>query len=349
MQTTGLVGAFSGLASRISKPKIDPLAWIIRFVAIAGVILIAKKAGYDFTWANSTVVLALGLAALCGEFYFSGEVVRSWYERSIVSVFAFTLLWTCAFGYSVNQWLGAASDGQFEKAGFQKAAFIKTQDAENTEAELQADVRRIQERLKLTPSRTPEGARKDQDNAKAHRFWKRTEGCTQTFGNDTRKFCSAYASAVSDESLGTEMLKLREELKVKQADLAKVRAERKDAPVVVSAERTDLRIYTQYAGMSQQQAMDVQAFGTIAFISLVLSGLGMLREAKHHRGRPRKAWGFITAIRRAIWGGPADPHPLTETPAHTERQPVSVRGDSFMDRYRQKCRLHGVAALPAAT
>lgn len=350
--SNGIAGALKGATSRFSLPKLDPLAWIIRFVAVAGIILIAKKAGFEFNWANSAVVLTLGLAALCGEFYFSGEVVRSWYERAPVSVAAFMLLWTCAFGYSVNQWLGAASDGQFEKAGFQKAAFNKSQDAENSEAELQADVKRIQDRLKVAPTRTPEAARAAQDNAKAHRWWKYTEECKSTKGPQTREFCSNYASAVADESLATEAMKLREELKIKQEELKKVRDERKDAPVVVSAERTDLRIYTQYAGMSQQAAMDVQAFGTIIFISLVMSGLGMLREAQLHRGKPRKPWGLFSWARRLIWGGPSreEPEPQgrpeASQPAPTQTS-VSVRQPSILEAYRQHCRAYGVA--PVAT
>jgi hypothetical protein len=347
--TIGIAGALKSASSNISIPKLDPLAWIIRFVAVAGIILIAKKAGFDFTWANSIVILTLGLAALCGEFYFSGEVVRSWYARAPVSVAAFALLWTCAFGYSVNQWLGAASDGQFEKTGFQKAAFNTTQDAENTEAELHADVKRIQRKLELAPSRTPEAARADQDNAKAHRWWKLTEGCKATKGPQTREFCSAYASAVAAESLATEALKLREELKVKQADLKKVRDERKEAPVTVSAERTDLRMWTKYAGLNQEQAMDAQAVGTIIFISFVMSGLGMLRAAEQHRGQPRKPWGIFTWARRLIWGGPA--HEVAETngrPGASEPAPTQMTKmrSSVRDAYERHCRTYNVGAIP---
>ena len=115
-------------------------------------------------------------------------------------------------------------------------------------------MRRIQEKLKLAPTRTPEAARADQNNAKAHRFWKLTDSCKATKGPQTRDFCSAYASAVADESLATEAITLRAELDAKQKDLKKARDERKDAPVAVSAERTDLRMWTQYAGMNQQQA-----------------------------------------------------------------------------------------------
>lgn len=346
----GLAGALKSASSNLSIPKLDPLAWIIRFVAVAGIILIAKKAGFEFGWANSIIILTLGLAALCGEFYFSGEVVRSWYARAPVSVAAFALLWTCAFGFSVNQWLGAASDGQFEKAGFQQAAFDRTQDAAATERELAADVKRIQERLKLTPARTPEGARADQETAKAHRWWKVTEGCKATKGPQTRAFCSDYASAVSDESLGTEMLKLREELKVKQKDLAAAREDRKAAPVALSAERTDLRIYTQYAGMNQQQAMDAQAIGTIAFISFVMSGLGMLRAAEQHRGQPRKPWGIFTWARRLIWGGPTreaetNGRPGASEPAPTQ-MPVSL--EEFFSNVNRHVRKLGAPEFKAA-
>lgn len=347
--STGLAGAFKSAATNIRIPKLDPLAWIIRFVAAAGIILIAKKAGFEFTWANSAVILTLGLAALCGEFYFSGEVVRSWYARSLTSVIAFALLWTCAFGYSVNQWLGAASDGQFEKAGVQKAAFIRTQDAAASEDELKADVKRIQDRLKMAPTRTPEAARAAQDNAKSHRWWKYTEECKSTKGPQTREFCSNYASAVADESLATEALKLREELKIKQAELHKVRDERRDAPVTMSEKRTDLRIYTEYAGMTEQAAMDLQAAGTIIFISFVMSGLGMLTEAQRHRGQPRKPWGIFTWAKRLIWGGPAPEvtetlgRPEAHKPAPTQFSLDTIRQKWRDAHYAPHCRTHGVA------
>jgi hypothetical protein len=345
----GLVGALKGVAN---LPKLNPLAWIIRFVAVAGIILIAKKAGFDFNWTNSAVILTLGLAALCGEFYFSGEVVRSWHDRSIAGVLAFALLWGCAFAYSVNQWLGAASDGQFEKAGFQQAAFIRTQDAAATEAELQADVKRIQDKLKIAPTRTPEAARADQDNAKAHRFWKLTDGCKSTRGPQTREFCSAYASAVSAESLATEAITLREELKVKQADLKKVREDRKDAPVAVSSARTDLRMYTQYIGMSEEQAMDLQAAGTIIFISFVMSGLGMLTESQRHRGQPTKPWNLFGWLGRLIWGRREEDTPAASASHEPGPTPIVPRVAQktkswFEDCYKPQCLTVGIA--PVAT
>lgn len=308
----GIVGGVRHMVERITARNSDPLRWIIRLVGGAAIILIARKAGFQLDGANAIIIMALGLAALLGEFYFSGEAVRNWFERSAVGLVAFALLWTCAFGYSVNQWLGAASDGQFEKAGAQKAAYTRTVDAAATEKELAADVARIQQKLKLSPTRTPEAAQAAIDNAKAHRWFERTEQCTKTLGPQTRQFCDDYASAVADKSLATEALTLKEDLKVKQRELAAIRLERKDAPQTVTDERTDLRIYTKYAGLSQETAMDVQAAGTIIFISIVMSGLGMLTEARRHRGQPTKPWGIWRAlrqvsyrIRRAIWGGAA--------------------------------------------
>lgn len=297
-QAGGLVGAVKG----VRMPRVDPLKVIVALVVSAGVILIARKAGFKFEWANAAVALTLGLAALCGEFYFSGEVVRSWVERSVPSLCAFALLWACAFGYSVNQWLGAASDGQFEKAAIQKSAFIQTQDLGAAEKELAADVRRLQEKLTASPTRTPEAADAYIRNAEAHRWFEKTEKCTKTMGPQTRDFCDGYASAVADKSMAANALVLREELKMKMADLKSVRAERKGAPVTTTDERTDLRMYTRYVGLSQETAMDVQAGGTILFISVVISGLGMLEAARRYRGMPRPSWPWTRAIRRLLYG-----------------------------------------------
>ena len=63
----GLVGALTGAASSAQKLKhLDPLKWIVRLVVFAGIILIAKKAGVEFTWGNSAIVMLLGFAALMG-------------------------------------------------------------------------------------------------------------------------------------------------------------------------------------------------------------------------------------------------------------------------------------------
>lgn len=327
-ENQGLAGAMTGLTDRIKGLKADPLMWIIRLVALAAFILIWKKSGLiTFGWENAAVILILGVAALMAEFYLSRETARAFHERAAASMLMFALLWAGAFAYSVNQWLGVASEGQFEKAGFQQAAFNTTAD---TRADLELarkalkDQSEITERIKAerwAPLPNVDGkaissgteAKAIFDGLKAQtRLWNLTDGCTKSAGSTTKAFvktCSeakaAMAASEKREAMAGAYQEASKLLAQREAEYRAASSKSSSAPVVTSATRVDLRMYTRYAGLSEEAAMDMQAAGTIIFVSLLLSGLGWLREAKEHRNQPRKPWPFGYAIRRAIWGDKA--------------------------------------------
>lgn len=90
--------------------------------------------------------------------------------------------------------------------------------------QLSKTVNRLEERLRMVPVRNAQQAQAFIDNAKSHRFWNLTDGCTRTTGPQTRDYCSAYASAIADKAGATEAMVMREELKTARAELAKARA-----------------------------------------------------------------------------------------------------------------------------
>lgn len=296
-------GGLVGLFRKINLPSLAPLSLMTRLAGIAAVVLIVKKSNLQnisgANWDVVVVALALGLVAVVGEYQFARETYRAWREREVPTLVLCTALWAAAFAYSCNNWLGVASEGQVTKANVQKAAYVVQQDTSKTEAELTAKNNDLLQRIAMAPKRTAEQAEAAIVNAKANRFWNMTNGCTETKGPQTRAFCDAYASAVADKAGAIALITDREEQRQVAAELRKLRETRKDAPVV-DEQRSDLMIYTSWLGVSQQNAVLGQAVGMIAFVSLLLSGLGLLKEREEYAGKPTKPWGIANRLRSVV-------------------------------------------------
>lgn len=362
MNNAGLIG----LISKAKALRADPLAWIIRLVAAAALILIWKKSGAPMLgWETAAVTILLGVAALMGEFYLTKEATRAYHERAASAMLMFALLWGGAFVYSINQWLGVASEGQFEKAGVQKAAFRAGRDASAEKEfsfaamnEQRAAVERIKaERWKALP--TVDGkvvgsaaeARAIIDGLKGNsRFWTMTEGCTKSNGPQTRAFVktcteakAAIAAAETRDETGPALADAEKLLAQRESAFKDASARADLAPKAVSGERSDLRIYTNYLGMSQEAAMDLQAMGTIVFVSLLLSGLGILVENKEHRGKPKRAWPFMIALRRLLFGRREDEAQPDQRPATGANGVTNIMNrtvNTFVDPFCGKALAH---------
>ena len=119
METThhsgGLIGVASSInaraksvASFISNP--DRMAiWLVLF---AGVVTILKKNGVHIPEYMMLFGVALGIAALLYEMSAARAMMRSFWEGKGFSLMCNSLIWAVAFGFSVNNWIGAASEGQ---------------------------------------------------------------------------------------------------------------------------------------------------------------------------------------------------------------------------------------------
>lgn len=299
-QSGGLVGAARSVTSRINVASLsDPLRWIVRFVLLAGFVLVLKKAKANPDPTDAAVIMLLGCAALMAEYYMGGEMVRGWVERSLTKVFSSLAVYIAVLGYAALQWTGTAAEMESQKTGVQRAAFVTQQDNGKTEAELTKRNNDLLQRIEMAPKRTAEQAEAAIVNAKANRFWNMTNGCTETKGPQTRAFCDAYASAVADKAGALALITDREEQKQVAAELRKVREGRKNE-VVVEENRSDLRFLVTYANMSEQAAADLSAAWKIVIISFLACILGMMIKAREYRDVPRQPWGVASRLRSIV-------------------------------------------------
>ena len=144
----GALFAFGGAASRSTKTAVgiisQPEKWALYLVLFAGVITIIKKNATPDMWSYAMWFgIALGLAALLYEMTASRGIVRAYWEGRAGSMLWCGMIWAVAFGFSVNNWMGAASENQAEKTNLHKAAYTATvdtrqalKDAEDTLARL---------------------------------------------------------------------------------------------------------------------------------------------------------------------------------------------------------------------
>lgn len=317
----GLIGAMKGA----KIPKLEPAKVILAMVFSAGVLLVAKKAGVPLNGIESVAIaLLLGLAALGAEYVLSKEMTRLYIQRLPGPLALCFLVWAGAFAYGLNQWIGAASENQVEKGAVQKAAHFTYEDATKTVKRLEkahaaAQLALEQHNLGVglgsnllingKPVTTPEDAQKLIDGLKQDRRWTTTDQCTNATAKASREFCKSLSEAEAAKATAGTVVTLKAETPVLQkrvddalTELNAARATAKTTKTVTSDERADLRIIKAYLGWDEQAAADVQAIGQIIVLSLFLTGLGILIEAKEHRGLPRKPWPLTVWLRGLLYG-----------------------------------------------
>ena len=290
----GLIGATGSAFRRSSAILSNHDGLAIRLVFFAGIITILHKSkAYEIHWGELppyAVVFAvcLGIAALLYEMNATTYALRAFWNGRLVGTLGWSAIWIVAFAYSMNQWVGAASETEGAKSNVHKAAFHQTVDTRKAKETAQKTVDRLEQKLVMAPIRTPDAAQAAIDNAKANRFWKATNECKETKGPQTRQFCSDYASAVADKAGATEAIALREELKLAKAELGNASKAVAGTKVEVSESRNDLVILTKYAGMAEDDARTFNAIGSIIAISIFLSLATALRELEHLRATQKR-------------------------------------------------------------
>lgn len=293
----GAIGALTGAVSKARTGFAASLAnqdgWAIRLVFFAGIITILHKAGVQnvgFSIPPYAVVFAvcLGVAALLYEMNATTYALRAFWGGRLVGTIGWSFVWMVAFVYSMNQWIGAASENEGAKSNQHKAAYVTFADTRDEMKSAKDEVTRLEQRLRMAPTRNADQAQAAIDNAKAHKFWKLTSECRETKGPQTRQFCSEYASAVADKAGATEMLTVAEEMKQAKARLAKAQTAAAGTKAETSEARNDLVILTKYAGMNEDDARTLNALGSIIAISIFLSLATALRELEHLRATQKR-------------------------------------------------------------
>jgi hypothetical protein len=275
----GLIGLAGHLSRRIGSLANSAEALALYLVFGAGVITILKKAGVQIPDYAMYFGVSLGIAALLYEMHSAKAMARAWFNAKPGALAAATAIWVCAFGYSVNNWMGAASESQAEKSNTHKAAFLNSQDVRKELADADAKVARLsEERNLMKPKTSVAAARATIATSTAHKFWRSTDACKTTKGPQTRAFCDAYASAIADVALWDQIAKQEIALADAEADAKDARSKASGTRVEVSEARNDLVILTKYAGMTEEEAQIFNGLGAIIAISIFLSFGSMRAE-----------------------------------------------------------------------
>ena len=132
----GLVGMLAGLGAKSKGllARIDHIA--ILLVLFAGIITIFKKNYTENPWEYAMWFgVSLGIAALLYEMSSAKAIARAVFNAKPGALFASVFIWAVAFGFSVNNWVGAASQSQTDKSNVHKAAYLATSDTRKTVTE----------------------------------------------------------------------------------------------------------------------------------------------------------------------------------------------------------------------
>jgi hypothetical protein len=236
--------------------------------------------------------IALGIAALLYEATASRDAVRAWWNGRAGSMLAAGAIWFCAFAFSVNNWIGAASENQVEKSNLHKAALMETKAVTGNLADAEAKLDRLRksrEELSLQPVRegqsntkpfgTPQQAAAAVASAKVHKWFTGvTEGCTKTVGPQTRAFCDRYRSAEAEVARWGEISKLEIAIGDAEADVKRARFEVSNANLETSEERGDLVLLTKWGGLAEADAATLNGLFAIVVVSIFLSFGSMRAE-----------------------------------------------------------------------
>lgn len=304
METThhsgGLIGAASSINARaksafsfISNP--DRMAiWLVLF---AGVVTILKKNGVNIPEYMMLFGVALGIAALLYEMSAARAMMRSFWEGKGFSLMCNGLIWAVAFGFSVNNWIGAASEGQAEKTNLHKAAYAATADTRQALKEAEDTLARLKGKFDWSKSLdAPESYDARIEAAEADAKYESTRG-----GCKSRCIAKQQLAAnlKAERANAIDRAATAEEIKVAERQVMEAREVASNTKTETSTERSDLLILTSYAGMTEQSAQIFNGLFSIIVVSIFLS-FGSMRDefAKLANEGPRRPFEMFGKVYR---------------------------------------------------
>lgn len=324
-QNRGLIGAVSSINTRarnaatfLANP--DRLAiWLVLF---AGVVTILKKNGVVVPQYMMLFGVALGLAALLYEMSASRAMMRSFYEGKGFSFMCNAAIWAVAFGFSVNNWIGAASEGQAEKTNVHQAAFSATQDTRKALKDAEATLARLNGKFDWSKSLdAPESYEARIKAAEADAAFEETRGGCKSKCIQKQQLA---ASLKAERANSIDRATTAEEIKAASKKVEDARQVATNTKVETSEERSDLLILTSYAGMTEKGAQIFNGLFSIMVVSIFLS-FGSMRDefAKLQKEGPRQSFSFFGRLYRWFYRLLTG----TDAPAHV----VNIIGDSADD------------------
>jgi hypothetical protein len=321
----GALFAFGGAASRSTKTAVgiisQPEKWALYLVLFAGVITIIKKNATPDPWAYAMWFgIALGLAALLYEMTASRGIVRAYWEGRAGSMLWCGMIWLVAFGFSVNNWAGAATENQAEKTNLHKAAFTATADTRKALKDAEDTLARLKGKFDWSKSLdAPESYDARIEAAEADAKYESTRGGCKSKCIAKQQLA---ANLKAERANAIERATTAEEIKVAEREVAEAREVASNTKTEVSESRNDLVVLTRYAGMTEESAQIFSGLFSIMVVSILLSFGSMYAEVEHLRQTmARRPFGFWSRARnwyhRTMYGTEA-PQPVYN---------VTVEGD----------------------
>lgn len=217
-----------------NAPHNNRFAMNVTKLMVGGSLFAAVIMAVHYGWSKGSdtalsiaFVVALVVVAF-GEVLSWHSVAASWYERRAGACIFWAILGiSLSLGTLYTNFSTAAGSG--EKTAIVKTADFNQYDAVKSDlASDRAKLARLEGRLswmtgtavKGKPVGTIEGADAKVTEAKAHKWWKTTEGCTATKGPQTREFCANYAAAVDELALAREKKTIEAEIPAIKARIA---------------------------------------------------------------------------------------------------------------------------------
>lgn len=313
-------GATRAGISVFSKPEI----WAVRLAMAAGILAIYMKSGAEDGWTLPVIFsLCIGIAGLMFEASSAKNVMRSFWEGRAGGMMIWSCLWICALSYSGFQWISVAAENESGKTNLHQAALFKSQDAREgvemaarkvLEARQKSDNLRkaawetipVVDGIQITDAGQ---AKAIMDKYKANtRFWNLTDGCKETKGPQTRKYCDSYNSAkaaresAEKRSVIADDYKASEgDVKAAEAELSKARSLAANTKVETSKDRADLRVLASFFGWqgddADAKAEQMASVFKIMAVSVFVSLGSMMIELERLRATS-KPYGWTLRFKR---------------------------------------------------
>ena len=340
----GLKHVFSGASAAASSASkagtgflSDANKWAFRLVFAAGVATVLKKSGLDIPYYSIFFSAALGIAALTYESTASRDWLRAWWNGRPVSAICAFLVWGCAFTYSVNNWLGVASENQAEKTNMHKAAFLASSDTRKAVKDLEAHLTMLTGKYDWTKNLDAPDAYEARIKAAE------SDASYEATRNGCKSKCIAKqqqaANLRAEQANAKDRAVTAEEIKGTQAKLDAARAVATNTKVESSETRNDLLTLTNYAGMTETGSQLFNGLFSVLAVSLFISFGSMRAELDELRKQgPRRKLHLFARLRHmlaSMWDGDAKPFVAVDAKAAEVHNHVTISDAVALETLRK--------------
>lgn len=266
------------------------MAWLVVCLAVITATGFALDLAWHRFYGLMFFICATGLVAVVlAEVLCWHQTATSWHQRRVFSCGLWLVLASvCSLGTLYTNYSTSAL-GQDEKAVEKLSSFNAYDDLSKSEKEAADKVSRLEKQLAQAPSRTSDAAQAAIDNAMAHKFWKSTDGCKETKGQQTRDFCAQYAAAVADKSNASASVQARAELANAEGELKSVREKRGSTKAETSKDNPAILLLTTM-GLQQDHARLADSMVLPLVVQFIMALGGILLANEHARDKEPKSW-----------------------------------------------------------